>query len=66
MPDLTPGQQYAESLAARLYQASREWFGEVDPYQGPWVRWFAMREELKTPYREMAETLIELQRERDA
>lgn len=55
--------QYVDSLAADLYWAAEQWFRRVDPYHGNrsrwFARWFALRDDLKEPYREAAKKLIE-------
>jgi len=50
---------YIESLAADLYWAGEQWFRRTDPYHADRPKWFALREDLKGPYREMARQLIE-------
>jgi hypothetical protein len=49
---------YVESLAADLYWAAEQWLRKVDPYHADRPVWSALREDLKPPYREMAERLI--------
>jgi hypothetical protein len=51
--------RYAESLAAEIYWAAEMWWRKVDPYHGPRPKWFALRDGLKRPYREMARQIIE-------
>lgn len=51
--------EYVESLAADLYWAGEQWFRKVDPYHSYRPLWFALRDDLKQPYREMAKQLIE-------
>lgn len=49
--------RYVESLASEVYWAAEMWFRRIDPYHGMSPRWFALREDLKEPYRRIAEQL---------
>jgi glutamyl/glutaminyl-tRNA synthetase len=51
--------KYAESLAADLYWAGEQWFRKVDPYHAHRPLWFALADEHKVAYREMATQLID-------
>lgn len=51
--------KYAESLAADIYWAAEQWFRKVDPYHAHRPLWFALRDDLREPYREIAKKLIE-------
>jgi hypothetical protein len=66
MPDVPErgSDQYVESLAADLYWAAEQWFRKVDPYHACRPLWFALANEYKGVYREMAERLIREDTER--
>jgi hypothetical protein len=50
--------QYVESLAADVYWAAEQWFRRVDPYHAHRPLWFALADEYKGLYREVARSMI--------